>query len=53
MIMMASQGLVSIPDWNPAQYKDPKHSFETGMDRLRFCAPDPALVRELGSDPDD
>ena len=50
LIMMATQGLVSIPDWLPAQYRDPRHSFETGMDRLRYCAP--ALVSELGSDPE-
>ena len=40
--MMASQGIVSMPDWLPAQCRDPRHSFEMGMDRLRFCAP--ALV---------
>ena len=50
LIVMASQGIVSIPNLLPAQYRDPRHRFETGMDRLRFCAP--ALVSELGSDPE-
>ena len=47
LIMMASQGIVSIPDWLLAQYRDPRNRFKKGMDRLRFCAP--ALVSKLGS----
>ena len=37
--MMASQGIVTMPDWLPAQYRNPRHSFETGMERFRYCAP--------------
>ena len=50
LIMMASQGIIIMPEWMPPQYRNPRHSFETGMNRLRYCAP--ALVSELGSDPE-
>ena len=49
LIMMASHGIIIMPEWMPSQYRNPRHSFETGMDRLRYCAP--ALASELGSDP--
>ena len=31
LILMASQSIVTMPDWLPAQYRNPTHSFETGM----------------------
>ena len=45
-LLKLMSGAVSIPDWLPAQYRDPRHSFETGMDRLRYCGP--ALVTSWG-----
>ena len=39
-----------MPDWMPPQYRHPGHTFETGMNRLRYMAP--ALVAALGSDPE-
>ena len=50
LIMMQSQGMKTMPDWMSSQYRNPSHSSETGMDRLRYCAP--ALASELGSDPE-
>ena len=50
LIMMCSQLLIEMPDWMPEQYHHPGHTFETGMDRMRFMAP--ALVAALGSDPE-
>ena len=50
LIMMCSQLLIEMPDWMPEQYHHPGHSFETGMDRMRFMAP--LLVAALGCDPE-
>jgi hypothetical protein len=36
-----------MPDWMPIQYRNPSHKFDTGMNRLRYTAPDPENTRRI------
>ena len=37
LIMKQVLELVEMPDWMPLQYKNLRHNFESGMDRILFC----------------